>query len=63
LYEQQQGKPKPQRGRKSKAISKAVIETEDISSVEDFALTSPPSVAVAGGRRNAAKVKKEVKVT
>ena len=68
MYEQQQGKPKPQRGRKSKAISKAVIETEDISSVEDFALTSPAGGAAtgaatgAGGRRSSAKVKKEAKV-
>ena len=62
MHEQQQGKPKPQRARKSKAISKAVIETEDISSVEDFALSSPAGGAVAAGRRSSAKVKKEVKV-
>ena len=59
MYEQQQGKPKPQRLRKSKAISKAVIETEDISSVEDFAPSPSATSAGAGGapgRRSSTKV-------
>lgn len=64
LYQQQQvGKPtKAKRQRKQKAVSKPLIgETEDISSGDEFTLSSPPP-SNSGRRSSAGKAPKLAKV-